>query len=139
MRPLPRPQPHNPPRADAGEAGQMDTPSRVHAHEAGPHPRDHNLLTTDQADILRSSVRRIRGIQRQVDGLNKEKSAVYDAIRTAGIDPALVRRVVYRLTLSAEEIAAQDDRQVMLTALWSAVADLRDEEQPAAEPATTDA
>lgn len=113
----------------APKAGDVPAPSRVHAHEADPPPAPagHNLLSLSQAQLLRGSIQSLRSIQRQIDELNGQKGGVYDVLREAEIDPALVRKVVYRLGLSQEETAKIEERDLKLAAYLDAVADLRND------------
>ncbi|MFM2042082.1 MAG: hypothetical protein RLY86_658 [Pseudomonadota bacterium] len=115
-----------------------DGASLAHARGGDDAPgMGHNILTPDQADVMRASIRRIQSIQRQIDALNRDKAAVYDALRNTEVDPALVRKVVYRLGLSGEEIDAIAQRDAKLAAYWRAVADLREDadgDQPSSSP-----
>ncbi|QCN99452.1 DUF2312 domain-containing protein (plasmid) [Azospirillum argentinense] len=94
------------------------------AHEEAPGI-GHNMLSDEQRELLRSGIERVREIQRQIDALNEEKAAVYQALRKAEVEPALVRKVVYRLGLTAQEIDALVERDLRLAAYWAAVEDLR--------------
>lgn len=93
-----------------------------------------NLLTAGQRDILRTGILRVRHLQREIDRLNREKSATYDAMRREGVDPALARKVVYRLSLSAADLEAIAERDAKLATYWSAVEDMRPDEDEDAAP-----
>jgi len=101
-------------------------PPLAHAHEADPAPPGHNLLTSDQAQVLRGSIQRIRRIQREIDALNREKTGVYDVLREAGLDAALARKIVYRLGLTVDQVKTLEERDLTLAAYWGAVQDLRE-------------
>ena len=99
----------------------------AHVRDDAPAGIGHNGLTDEQADVLCNSIRRVRSIQRQIDRLNRDKSAVYTALKGFGIDPGLVRKIAYRLTLSATELKAIHERDEQLAALWSAAEGLQAE------------
>jgi len=98
-----------------------------HVREEAPPPSGHNRFSPAQVDAARQGIRRIRSLQRQIDQLNKDKQGVYAALRDLDIEPALIRKVAYRLTLSKAEVQAVQERDEQLVALWLATRDLQDE------------
>lgn len=112
----------------------MPEPSRVHVREGG------NSMPTETRDLLRSAYRRIRAVDAQIKALNGEKSTTYDALRAAGLDPALVKKMLARSTLSPDQLKARDEREETLRLYLAVVEDLVAEEQAAAaaEPDAAD-
>ena len=92
----------------------------AHVRDDAPAGIGHNGLTDEQAEVMRSAIRSVRSIQRRIDRLNRDKSAVYTALKGFGLDPALVRKIAYRLTLSQTDLKAIQERDEQLAALWSA-------------------
>ena len=135
-----------PPLPAATHAGDEDQRqvTLVRAHEDAAPPAapsagqpagiGHNLLSAEQRDLLRTGIARVRRLQAEIDRLNKEKSAAYDTLRQMGVDPALARKVAYRLSLSAADLDALAERDAKLSAYWTAVADLRLDEYEDAAP-----
>ena len=95
---------------------------------------NHNLISGEQVDLLRSSVRSIRELQRQIDQLNGRKNSVYDTLRRSKVDPGIVKKLVYRLGQPLEQIEAMQLRDAKLSAYWRAIEDMVDGEMP---PATS--
>lgn len=112
------------PTATEDRANEEKLVTLTCAHEEAPGI-GHNMLSVEQRELMRSGIQRVREIQRQIDALNEEKAAVYQALRKAEVEPALVRKVVYRLGLTTQEISDLVERDLRLAAYWAAVEDLR--------------
>ena len=113
---------------------------RAHEDTVAPAPQPapgpgHNLLSQPQRELLRTAIILVRRIQADIDRLNRRKSAAYDTLRQHQVDPALARKVVYRLSLTTADLEAIAERDAKLAAYWDAVSDLRVDE----DTDTTDA